>query len=71
MALRTPDDFLSKMDYEGWEGIEWFANDTFDDPKLKELVDQAYFSFVDFRDALDDAEARAQELLDEVSTTDT
>jgi hypothetical protein len=71
MALRTPDDFLAKMDYEGYNGIEWFGNDTFDDPKLQELVQQAYFSWVDFRDDLDEAEARAQELVDEDDTIDT
>jgi len=71
MAHRTPDDFLHKMDYEGYDGITWFGGASFDDPKLQELVDRAYGSFVDFTDDLREAEERAQELIDEVSTTDT
>jgi hypothetical protein len=62
--LTDPNDFLSKMDWEGYQGIEWFASSSFEDTELDQLVQSAYDSWIDFKDDLEAAEARAQELVD-------
>lgn len=63
--VTSPDDFLAKIDWEGWEGIEWFSNNKFEDQKLHELVQQAYESWIDFKDDIQAALDLAEELVED------
>lgn len=42
MEYINPDDFVAKIDNEGWPGaLEWFANENFEDKELDELLFEA------------------------------